>query len=81
MKDALYTLRSNMVRIEGLVQSLDCEWQGIAEKQYAQRIILVRSEFDALEKVLEQLTDQLDRISDEYEEHEDILAEKIRRIY
>ena len=80
MKAVLNHLRENMDAIELFVASLDGEWKGDAERAYASKIVYVRSEFRNVENFLKELSETMGRIGEEYSEHEDVLADKLKRI-
>lgn len=71
------TLRNNMDNIELLVNGLNGEWQGDAERAYASRLVYVRKEFKEVEKFFTEYATMLSRFSEEYLRHEDEVAAKI----
>lgn len=73
-------LRNNMDAMELLVNSMNGEWQGDAERAYAGRLIYVRREFKEIEHFFEEYASLLSRFADEYRSYEDQLAGKIRNV-
>lgn len=73
-------LRANLNGIELLIAGLEGDWQGEAEREYASKIVYVRSEFNELEKFLLDLSEMMDRFADEYDEHEDSVSSKISAV-
>lgn len=73
-------LRDNMDAMELLVNSLNGEWQGNAERAYAGRLVCVRREFREVERFFEEYASLLCRFGEEYMRHEEELASKIRNV-
>lgn len=73
-------LRNNMDTMELLVNSLNGEWQGDAERAYASRLVYVRREFREVERFFEEYASLLGRFAEEYTRHEEELASKIRNV-
>ena len=80
MRTTIDTLRYNMNSMEVLVNSLNGEWQGDAEKAYASRMMYVRREFKEVEKFFEEFATFLSQFSEDYMRHEDELATKIQNV-
>lgn len=73
-------LRNNMNQLEILINSLNGEWQGDAERAYAGRLVYVRREFREAERFFEECASLLGRFSEEYMRHEEELVVKIGNV-
>ena len=74
------TLRYNMDTMELLVNSLNGEWQGDAERAFASKIVYVRNEFKEVEQFFREYASLLERFAEEYIRHEDEVTAKVRNV-
>ncbi len=65
-----YELQTNMNNIENLVLGLGSEWQGQTAKAYENNILIVKKQFEYLNKYIEEYTQVLKTIAAEYAETE-----------
>lgn len=80
IQQQITVLRQNMNDIECLVNSLNGEWQGDAEKAYASKILYIRKEYLEVEKFFRDYSSLLLRASEEYIQYEANLASRIMNV-
>lgn len=70
-------LCDQMEQIEGLVLSLNGDWQGESEKAYASRILYIKNQFSHISKFFEDYAYLLRDLAVKYEENDKDISSKI----
>lgn len=73
-------LQNNMNHIEKLVLELNGEWQGQAEKLFAEKIVFVNNRYQRITLFLEEYAEQLKKHAKIYETHEEELIQRLNLV-
>lgn len=80
MMELLHEIRVNMGRIEQLVHETEGDWQGNAEKVFAQKLLFVKEKFVPVYHFWEEYAGWLKEQAEQYEEHESEIHSKLNLV-